>query len=352
MKKVLLATSALFLTAGVASAEITFSGTAGAGIFKQGKIAAVAAPTGAALTAAQEALVEAEDEAADALAAALLEPSQENIVALSEAIEAAVAADEAVTGTDAVAAEKDYRVYSGIDIEIKASTTTDNGMTISASTDMGAGSLLDAADRELDAQSDDLTAPSVVIAYNGVSVELESEGVDDYVDGDLENYDIGITGAFGGLSFGIALETESKTASDYSATLGYSVAGATVTISQNDVDGGEDRRSAALSYTMGDVTLTLKNDTFGAAKDKNTVSVKYVAGPATISLSATDAKVAGKDEWNASVAYTVGAYTINAATDESDAWHSNVAYDLGGGATMTVGVDSTETSFAGVSFAF
>jgi len=211
---------------------------------------------------------------------------------------------------------------------------------------------LDAADRELDAQSDDLTAPSVVIAYNGVSVELESEGVDDYVDGDLENYDIGITGAFGGLSFGIALETESKTASDYSATLGYSVAGATVTISQNDVDGGEDRRSAALSYTMGDVTLTLKNDNFGAAKDKNTVSVKYAAGPATISLSATDAKVGKKDEWNASVAYTVGAYTINAATDESDAWHSNVAYDLGGGATMTVGVDSTETSFAGVSFAF
>ena len=352
MKNHLLATSALFLTAGVASAELSFSGTAGAGIFKQGKVAAVAAPTGAALTAAQEASADADAALVEAVADAVAEPSQANIDAVTAAAAAAVAAAEAVTGTAAVAAAKDYTVYSGIDINIKASTTTDNGMTITATTDMGAGSLLDAADRELDAQGADLTAPSVVISYNGVSVELESEGVDDYVDGDLENYDIGITGSFGGLSYGIALETASNTASDYSATLGYSVAGVSLTINQNDVDGGEDRTSVAASYTMGDVTLTLKNDNNGAAKDKNTVSVKYVAGPATISLSATDGKVAGKDEWNASVAYTVGAYTINAATDESDAWHSNVAYDLGGGATMTVGVDSTETSFAGVSFAF
>ena len=337
MKKVLLATSALFLTAGVASAaEITFSGTAGAGIFKQGKIAAVAAPTTAATAAAT------------ALAAATNDGSS----AYEALVDAKKAEDKANAGSAAVLAAKDYTVYSGIDIDITASTTTDNGMTITAKTDMGAGSLLDAADRELDAQGADLTAPSVVISYNGVSVELESEGVDDYVDGDLENYDIGITGSFGGLSYGIALETASNTASDYSATLGYSVAGVSLTINQNDVDGGEDRTSVAASYTMGDVTLTLKNDNNGAAKDKNTVSVKYVAGPATISLSATDGKVAGKDEWNASVAYTVGAYTINAATDESDAWHSNVAYDLGGGATMTVGVDSTETSFAGVSFAF
>jgi hypothetical protein len=340
MKKVLLATSALFLTAGVASAEITFSGTAGAGIFKQGKVAAV----------------EASDDYATALSTAVAKeaayyasPTAANKKAWDTA---AAALAKETAAADAKVAEKDYTVYSGIDIEVKASTTTDNGMTITATTDMGAGSLLDAADRELDAQTDDLTAPSVVISYNGVSVELESEGVDDYVDGDLENYDIGITGAFGGLSFGIALETESKTASDYSATLGYSAAGASLTISQNDVDGAEDRTSVAASYTMAGLTLTLKNDNFGAAKDKNTVSVAYAAGPATISLSATDAKVGKKDEWNASVAYTVGAYTINAATDESDAWHSNVAYDLGGGAKMTVGVDSTETSFAGVSFAF
>ena len=87
-------------------------------------------------------------------------------------------------GTAAVAASttpaaKDFTVYSGIDINIKASTTTDNGMTISAATDMGAGSIPDIADKELEAQTDDLTAPEVKIGYNGVTIELQSEGVDD-----------------------------------------------------------------------------------------------------------------------------------------------------------------------------
>ena len=295
MKKVLLATSALFLTAGVASAELSFAGKADAGIFKAGK-------------------------------------------------------------TATAAAAKDYTVYTGIDINITASTTTDNGMTISAATDMGAGFTLDAADKELDAQTDDLTAPEVKIGYNGVTVELQSEGVDDYVDGDLENYDIGVSGSFGGLSYGIALETESNTASDYSATVGYTVAGVSLTANMNDVDGAEDRTSIVASYTMGAVKATLKNDNMGAAKDVNTLTLAYTAGPAVITVSAKDDKdymgTGNKQSWDLSVAYTTGAYTINANTDESDAWEASVAYDLGGGATMTVGADSTDTSFAGVSFAF
>ena len=295
MKNHLLATSALFLTAGVASAELSFAGKADAGIFK--------------------------------------------------------------AGNGAAAADKDYTVYTGIDINITASTTTDNGMTISAATDMGAGFTLDAADKELDAQDDTLTAPEVKIGYNGVTVELQSEGVDDYVDGDLENYDIGVSGSFGGLSYGIALETESNTASDYSATVGYTVAGVSLTANTNHVDGAEDRTSIVASYTMGAVKATLKNDNMGAAKDVNTLTLAYTAGPAVITVSAKDDKnnntnKDNKQSWDLSVAYTTGAYTINANTDESDAWEASVAYDLGGGATMTVGADSTDTSFAGVSFAF
>ena len=295
MKNHLLATSALFLTAGVASAELSFAGKADAGIFK--------------------------------------------------------------AGNGAAAADKDYTVYTGIDINITASTTTDNGMTISAATDMGAGFTLDAADKELDVQKDELTAPEVKIGYNGVTVELQSEGVDDYYDGDLENYDIGISGAFGGLSYGIALETAKNTASDYSATVGYSVAGVSLTASTNHVNGGTDLTKISASYTMGAVKATLTNDNKGAAKDVNTLEVAYTAGPAVITVSAKDDKnnntnKDNKQSWDLSVAYTTGAYTINANTDESDAWEASVAYDLGGGATMTVGADSTDTSFAGVSFAF
>jgi len=46
MKKVLLTTTALVMTAGVASAEITFSGSGEAGFYRTGKVKAVAAAPG------------------------------------------------------------------------------------------------------------------------------------------------------------------------------------------------------------------------------------------------------------------------------------------------------------------
>jgi outer membrane protein OmpU len=275
MKKVLLATSALFLTAGVASAELAMSGTAAAGIFKQGE-------------------------------------------------------------TATAAAETDYKVYSGIDIGITASTTTENGMTLSATTDIGSGFTLDAADKELDAQGStakattEIDTPKVTLGYNGVTVALKSEGVDDYYDGDLHNYDIGVSGSFGGLSYGIALETESNTASDYSATIGYTMAGVSLTINQNDVDGAEDERSVSASYTMGAVKATLKNDNKGAAKDVNTLTLAYTAGPAVITVSGKDDKnnntnKDNKQSWDLSVAtFRVAPPPRSYATSASHAEDSSV----------------------------
>ena len=352
MKKVLLATSALFLTAGVASAEITFSGTAGAGIFKQGKAPAVTASAGYAADA--DAVQLAIAGVGNATSVAGLATAQATLAAA----QAALAAETAPVAARKVADH--YSVYSGIDINVSASTTTDNGMTISAATDMGAGSLLDAGDRELDAQGADLTAPEIKIAYSGVTVEFESEGVQDYYDGDLDNYDIGISGAMGAISYGIALETDRKGGgSDWSAMAKYSADGLTFSVMTNEVNGADDLTKVVASYAMGDLTVTLANDNVGAAKDISKLTVAYAAGPATFTVSAANDKdhalnsnKSKRQSYDVSVKYVTGAYTINATTNESDAWNANVAYDLGGGATMTVGADSTETSFAGVSFAF
>ena len=354
MKKVLLATSALFLTAGVASAEITFAGTAGAGIFKQGKVAAVAA------TAASADLKYGDVSAGGT--------STAGAGASGKQLDYGDVLLAGTDGTDAVAAKAaadHYTVYSGIDIDILASTTTDNGMTISAKTDMGAGSLLDAGDRELDAQSGTLSAPEVKIAYNGVTVELESEGVQDYYNGDHSNYDIGISGAMGALSYGLAIETNRNEGvdtgydSDWSAKLSYSASGVTATVVTNEINGAEDNTSVSASYTMGAMTITAANNNMGAAKDIAKLTVAYTAGPATITVAAANDKdhaantnKSKRGSYDLTVKYVTGAYTINATTNESDAWNANVAYDLGGGATMTVGADSTDTSFAGVSFAF
>jgi len=305
MKKVLLATSALFLTAGVASAELTFSGKAQAGIIKSKDY-------------------------------------------------------DSATGTTPTP-NNTYMVYSGFDLDIKASTTADNGMTITATVDQGSGFIADIADKNLDAQADAMGAPEVKIAYNGVTVELESEGVQDYYDGDLDNYDVGISGAMGDLSYGIALETDKSESgtddSDYSYMVGYSLSGATVTVKTNQVAGSNDKTKIILGYTIGDVALTATADNKGSAKDVTTIAATYTAGPAKITLSAANDKdnntnKNNRQSWDLSVAYTAGAYTINASTNESDAWEADVAYDLGGGATMFVATDNLDTSIAGVTFAF
>ena len=276
-------------------------------------------------------------------------------------VDAKKAEDKANAGSAAVAAADHYSVYSGIDIDIAASTTADNGMTFSAATDIGAGSLLDAADRELDAQGTEIGTPKVSLGYQGVTVSLKSEGHDSYYDADdAEKYDIGVAGSFGDLSYGLVMDTDRKGGgSDYSATFGISVSGVSMTLNTEEVDGADDKTAISVAYSMGDLKATLKADNKGADKDVTTLTLAYTAGPATLTLSAANDKdnpkntnKGGRGSWDATVAYTTGAYTINATTNESDAWNANVNYDLGGGASMVVGADSTETSFAGVSFAF
>ena len=129
MKKVLLATSALTLSAGFASADVSMSGTGGAGVFG--------------------------------------------------------------------AAGADLSVYSGVDLGFALSGASDNGMTFSASLDMGGGQTLDVGDFELDTQdmgTDNNT--SVAIGVAGVTITLSQDGVDDLYDDDIAG-DIGISGAMG-----------------------------------------------------------------------------------------------------------------------------------------------------------
>ena len=315
MKKVLLATSALFLTAGVASAEITFSGKAEAGVVstKSGSKAGVA--------------------------------------------------DSANTKS---------KVYSGYDFNVAGTATTDNGMSLSMGFDMGAGEMADIADEELDTQGATIATSAVTISYNGLTLGLGDNKFDDLYD-DTQNGDVSVSGAIGGLTVAIVADADADTAAvaavAHSASAPASAAKAAewngtsynvgyiigdVTLGMKGTQHNDDGDAASVisaGYTMGDVTITLSRDDKGKAKDVNKVAVSYSAGGVTLSGSATDAKVAGKKEWDASVAYTAGAVTIKAETDESDSWAADVAYDLGG-ATAFAMTNKEGVAIAGVSFAF
>ena len=276
MKKVLLATSALTLSAGFASADVSMSGSGGAGVFG--------------------------------------------------------------------ASGADLSVYSGVDLGFSLSGASDNGMTFSASLDMGGGQTLDAGDFELDTQdmgTDDNVA--VTIGVSGLTIVLSQDGVDDLYDDDIAG-DIGISGAMGDLTYSVTTGLED--ADPTSLSIGYSagaISGAVATSDEGDAS------NVSISYAMGDITVSAESDTDRTGADTSSVTVTYaMADGMSVSLENSE------DVNTLGVSYSSGAISVaveaDDATDES--WEATMAYDLGGGATFNLGTNDDETTFAGVGFSF
>jgi len=276
MKKVLLATSALTLSAGFASADVSMSGTGGAGVF-------------------------------------------------------------GANGAD-------LSVYSGVDLGFALSGASDNGMTFSASLDMGGGQTLDAGDFELDTQDmgvDDNV--SVTIGVSGLTIVLSQDGVDDLYDDDKAG-DIGISGAMGDLTYSVTtgLEDDDPT----SLSVGYTAGAISGSVATSD-DG--DASNVSISYAMGDITISAESDTDRAGADTSSVTVSYAMSDGmTVSLENSE------DVNELSVAYTSGAISVGISADDAatESWEATMAYDLGGGATFNLGTNQDETTFAGVGFSF
>ena len=275
MKNILLATTALVMTAGFASAEVTLSGTAHAGIHNA---------TGAAST-----------------------------------------------------------VYSGMTLKFAASTTTDTGLTLSISNGIGGGQTLDLADMELDTGDASMTTPTMTIAGGGVTVVMENNAIGNYYDADGDDGDIGVSGKFGDLSWGVTAETNSDAgAVSNSYKLGYTMGAIGLTMVGND----NDQSKASVSYAMGDTVFS--------AYSKNTGAATVVGGGVDLTLNGATVSYTGNDidEWDLSVGYVLDAVTIAYSTSEDKDWQATAVYALGGSAQINLGTNDASTTFAGVSFAF
>ena len=276
MKKVLLATSALTLSAGFASADVSMSGTGGAGVF-------------------------------------------------------------GANGAD-------LSVYSGVDLGFSLSGASDNGMTFSASLDMGGGQTLDVGDFELDTQdmgTDDNT--SVTIGVAGVTIELSQDGIDDLYDDDIAG-DIGISGAMGDLTYSVVTGLED--ADPTSLSIGYSAGAISGSVATSDEG---DASTVSVSYAMGDITVSAESDTDRTGADTSTVTISYAMSDGmTISVEESEGVI------EASVAYSSGAISVGVTADDAtdESWEATMAYDLGGGATFNLGTNQDETTFTGVGFSF
>jgi len=402
MKKVLLTTTALVLTAGVASAEITFSGVGEAGFYRTAKVKAAAAPTTGTYT------VDTTDNELDYNATATIAGS----AAVSDAAtvfakEKALANSLATTGSTAdtigedrldllaaqlnkarqtaTAAAKagDMVAYSGYDFNVAASAASDNGMTFAFGFDMGAGHIADQDDdRAMDAQGGAIAADEVTIGYNGYTIKIGDDLIDDLYD-DSQNGDVSLGGSFGDLTFNIVTDmdkdvaaakatfnatsgklTEAVTAvyNPTSYSVGYSMGDMSFTMAGTDHD---DFGNAAAKYSLTyallpSLSATLSSDNVGTYKDIGKLSATYTLSDAmSITASVKDDKdhalntnTGGKQSQDFSIAYSAGVLSATVATDESSNWWVNAKYDLGGGATAFTTFDHSEFLVAGVNFAF
>jgi len=331
MKKVLLTTTALVMTAGVAAAEVSLSGTAG-------------------------------------------------VSATS------------VSGANA-------SLTSGVDLDMKVSATAGNGMTMSATVDLGEGQLIDynddfeidsqcataetgaatsmnAAGAQVPATNNNDTcgfvgssgAPAITLGYNGITVVVDAGGVDDLYD-DVQHDDVSVAMNVGGLDTTITMDTDATdshgsykvayTMGDLTATLTGSTdpgadtaadaiaadaapegAGATAVAARaaNDYSGTK----IALSYAMGDLTLSGSTDDGGDLKSTHTAGFSYGMGDLSFDYTIKNADEEGWKDYDAKVTYSAGALTASYATDEVGVSKIIAEYDMGGGATLFASSKTTK----------
>jgi hypothetical protein len=283
----------------------------------------------------------------------------------------------------AAAKAGDLVAYSGYDFNVALSGASDNGMTFAMGFDMGAGHIADQDDdRTMDAQSGTIGADEMTITYNGYTIGIGDDLIDDLYD-DTQNGDVSLSGAFGDLTFALVTDMDkdvAKTEIGTSATTGALVAGKAAVWNPT---------SYSVGYTMGDMSFsmagtdhddfgnsaakysltykllpalsaTLSSDNVGTYKDIGKLAATYTLSDAmSITASVKDDKdhalntnTGGKQSQDFSIAYSAGVLSATVATDESSNWWVNAKYDLGGGATAFTTFDHSEFLVAGVNFAF
>ena len=300
MKRILLTTTSLVLAAGVAQAEVSFSGTTG--------------------------------------------------VALIDDNGASVAT------RDGMFFESYY------DFDIKASAESDNGVSVSLGFDMGGGSKIDYNDDdELEAQGKSIGDADVAVSYAGWTLTVDQAGIDNLFDDDFDSQDVSIAGSIAGWSVAMTSDQEGSTSS-YS--IGGNVAGVSLTFTGTDVAAaGGDASKIAASYVVGDLTLSASvQDEDGVAEDEGKIGFSYAMDYLTVSYtSIKPGGVAGADsygdEWDFSLKYTAGAMVASFAIDEADATTIIADYALGGGASAFAAMHdkpgtASDLTTVGLNFAF
>ena len=290
MKKLLIATTALVATAGMAAADVTVSGHAAAG-FHSG-----------------------------------------------------LTAGNAAAGALADAAEG---IYSNAGVDFAMSGATDNGISFSASVNIDAGNEIDAGDFEYDG-TDGGTAGLGAVSMTGSfgTLTFDNNGIDNLYD-DTTSHDVSYSTTVGAV--GLTIAYDATAGSDYatSASASYTASGMAFTLVASEAPGGTST-DLSVAYALNDaVSITAGTDSTAGGASVQSIGATTTLGGVGVTVASNNAS-----EWDLDLSYSAGGWALAYGTSESDAWEATATAALGGGATFSAGVNSDDATYAGVSFAF
>ena len=292
MKKLLIATTALVATAGMAAADVTITGHAAAGFHSGLDNVATAASTNS--------------------------------------------TDIAGDG-----------IYSNAGVDFTMSGATDNGISFSATLNIDAGEEVDTGDFEYDG-ADGGTAGLGAVSMSGAfgTLTFDNNGIDNLYS-DATTHDVSYATTVGAIGLTVGYDVTAASANATSAQATYTASGMAFTLTGSEAPGGTST-TLAVSYALND-TVTITADTDSAAGG---ASVQTVGASTTLNGVSVSVESANNSTWDVDLGYTAGGFALTYGVDETDAWTATATAALGGGATFSAGVDSSDATYAGVSFAF
>ena len=248
------------------------------------------------------------------------------------------------SGDDADAAEG---IYSNAGVDFTMSGATDNGITFSASVSADAGNEIDQGDFHFDGtDGGTLGLGSVSMTGTFGTLTFDKNGIDNLYS-DATNHDVSYATTIGAVGLTIAYDATAGATKATSASATYSAGGMAFTLNASEAAGGTST-DLAVSYALNDA-VTITADTDSAAGGASVQSIG-----ATTTLAGVGVTVASNNnsEWDLDLTYSAGGWALAYGTSESDAWEATATADLGGGASFSAGVNSNDATYAGVSFAF
>jgi len=263
---------------------------------------------------------------------------------------------------------RDGGVFSSVGVDFTMSGTTDSGITFGATLNIDAGTEVDMADYHLDG-NDGGTAGlgSVTMAGTFGTLTFDNDGIDNIYNDAYTAMDVSYATTLSGVAVTVAMDTNdsangaSSTSDNMSFSAGYGSGpiAYTLTGSNNGTNGMSYKLDAA--YTVSDaltVSASTKSNA-GAATSSSIAEVKAVATVSGLSITAASDNATASG-WDLDLGYTINGIALAYGTDEKNTHDLNATYALGGGATFKAGmknwgtdkVNQKDSAYAGVSFAF